>query len=248
VMNGQDAMVQFNTIDGFNERSGNFNAGMLSYNSDNTVFQYNTVSHGVTPGMAFDHDGASGGTVFQYNFSHDNGGGFFLACTQSQEKSGDGIVRYNVSQNDVPGLPFLGVITLPCNPFQNEQIYNNTIYAPGAGAIVANSSGSVATLSNNIFVGSGPSAIFDAQSTFSHNVYWGAGPVPAGDTTAVLADPRLVAPGTATGLLDATGYELRAGSPALGAGVAVPGNGGHDYYGNSIPTPPNIGAYEGTGS
>ncbi|MGO4420556.1 right-handed parallel beta-helix repeat-containing protein, partial [Streptomyces sp. MCAF7] len=37
-------------------------------------------------------------------------------------------------------------------------------------------------------------------------------------------------------------YTLKSGSPAIGAGTAVSGNGGVDYYGATIPSPPNIGA------
>ncbi len=37
-------------------------------------------------------------------------------------------------------------------------------------------------------------------------------------------------------------YTLRYGSPASGAGVSVSANGGSDYYGNTIPSSPSIGA------
>lgn len=40
-------------------------------------------------------------------------------------------------------------------------------------------------------------------------------------------------------------YTLKAGSPALGAGVPVSNNGGLDYYQTAIPNPPNIGADAG---
>ncbi|MFD0164358.1 hypothetical protein ACFVJH_09380 [Streptomyces decoyicus] len=47
---------------------------------------------------------------------------------------------------------------------------------------------------------------------------------------------------------------LRTGSPALGAGVPVPGagvpvpgGGDRDFYGNPVPDPPNVGAYQGHG-
>jgi hypothetical protein len=42
-----------------------------------------------------------------------------------------------------------------------------------------------------------------------------------------------------------TSEQLRAGSLAIGAGVAVTNNGGRDYWGNAISSPPNIGAYNG---
>ncbi|MER7155273.1 hypothetical protein [Streptomyces lydicus] len=40
---------------------------------------------------------------------------------------------------------------------------------------------------------------------------------------------------------------LRAGSPALGAGVPVPGGGFRDFYGNPVPDLPNLGADQGRG-
>ncbi|WP_233517961.1 hypothetical protein [Streptomyces corynorhini] len=40
-------------------------------------------------------------------------------------------------------------------------------------------------------------------------------------------------------------YTLQPGSPATGAGTAVSGNGGTDYYGTTIAGTPNIGADAG---
>ena len=42
-------------------------------------------------------------------------------------------------------------------------------------------------------------------------------------------------------------YTLQSGSPALGNGVAVAGNGGLDYFQSPLTAPPSIGAYSGTG-
>lgn len=44
-----------------------------------------------------------------------------------------------------------------------------------------------------------------------------------------------------------TGYSLQSGSPAAGTGIVVSGNGGVDYYQSTLFSPPNIGAYSGTG-
>ncbi|MEE1746591.1 right-handed parallel beta-helix repeat-containing protein, partial [Streptomyces sp. JV184] len=84
VMTATDgALVERNRLDGFQRRSAGYNAGMWPWNADNTVFQYNEVSGGETTrdGMAYDVDEGTFGTVFQYNVSHDNAGGFFLVCT-----------------------------------------------------------------------------------------------------------------------------------------------------------------------
>lgn len=96
------AVVQHNTVRGFNKRSSGYNAGIWPYNSNDTLFQYNDVSggHGHRDGMAYDVDQGTINTTFQYNRSHDNEGGFFLLCN-----NGPGVVRgakiqHNVSRND----------------------------------------------------------------------------------------------------------------------------------------------------
>src|SRR5262249_10555582 len=78
----KDALVEHNPVDGFQLRSQGYNAGMWLWNADGTVFQFNEVSGGRThrDGMAFDVDQGTDGTVFQYNYSHDNEGGFLLLC------------------------------------------------------------------------------------------------------------------------------------------------------------------------
>ena len=52
---------------------------------------------GQKDGQAFDSDGFCRNTVFQYNYSHDNDGGFMLIC--GRENVGT-TIRYNISQND----------------------------------------------------------------------------------------------------------------------------------------------------
>lgn len=42
-------------------------------------------------------------------------------------------------------------------------------------------------------------------------------------------------------------YALQSGSPGLGTGAAITGNGGVDYYQSALTSPPSIGAYSGTG-
>ncbi|QMU78170.1 hypothetical protein GXW83_23185 [Streptacidiphilus sp. PB12-B1b] len=246
VFNGEHALVEHNVIDGYNERSTDYNVGAYAWNSDDSVFQYNDVSHGVYPAMAFDFEGADTGTVYQYNLSHDNGGGALFSCPSEGTTSSGGIFRYNISQNDV-GPGYLGVITLLCGDEPGTQIYNNTFYDPTTPNMVESSGASTFRITDNIFVGQpGGSALADTANTYAYNAYQditGSGSV---DPHAVLANPLLVAPGTATSRTDAGGYRLGTGSAALGAGTPIAGNGGRDYFGNPIPaTDPNLGAYQG---
>ena len=58
-------------------------------------------------GSAFDTDwGTAGNTIFQYNYTHDNEGGFFLDCIALNRnvECGRTILRYNISLNDGRGI------------------------------------------------------------------------------------------------------------------------------------------------
>ncbi|MFI1620480.1 hypothetical protein ACH4VT_26470 [Streptomyces lydicus] len=95
------------------------------------------------------------------------------------------------------------------------------------------------TFRDNIFAGAAVgSPLADAHNTYDHNLYARLSPVPATDAGAVRGDPRFLAP---------YDVRLRAGSPALGAGVPVPDCGDRDFYGNPVPDPPNLGADQGRG-
>ncbi|MCQ4084255.1 right-handed parallel beta-helix repeat-containing protein [Streptomyces sp. RB6PN25] len=244
VFNGDHALIQHNVVDGYEERSADYNVGAYAWNSDYTVFQYNEVADGKSPGMAFDLEGGDTATLIQYNLSHDNGAGFLFICPSQGSVSSGGIVRYNISQNDQASGVY-GVFTNPCGDEPGTQIYNNTIYAPGAANLVEVYGASTAAFTNNIFIGRPAGSVLnDPHSTYSHNIYQNVSSGSGFGSDAIQADPLLVAPGTATSVGDAGGYQLDDGSPALGAGTAITGSGAHDYFGNPIPSSdPNIGAY-----
>ncbi|GAB2721510.1 hypothetical protein GCM10010442_48370 [Kitasatospora kifunensis] len=246
VFNGASPVVQYNVINGFNERSSDYNVGAYPWNSDNAVFQYNDVSHGVSPAMAFDFEGGNSGAVYQYNFSHDNGGGALFSCPSQGTASTGSIFRYNISQNDV-GSGGLGVITMPCGDEPNSQIYNNTFYDPTSPNMVLTTGASTFAFTNNIFVGQPSGSVFnDPVSTYSYNVFQNISGATSFGAHATQGTAMFVAPGTATSLNTATGYQLATGSPALATGAVVAGNATTDYFGDPIPVfSPNIGAYQG---
>jgi hypothetical protein len=72
------------------------------------VIQYNEAygTKGQRDGEGFDSDWNSKNTLIQYNYSHDNDGGFLLICNEGRrdpaENAGNTgtIARYNISQND----------------------------------------------------------------------------------------------------------------------------------------------------
>ncbi|WP_458788369.1 hypothetical protein, partial [Vallitalea sediminicola] len=65
--------------------------------------QYNEayLTHGTRDGQGFDCDYYSTGTTFQYNYSHDNEGGFMLVCSPKNSTINyHSVIRYNISEND----------------------------------------------------------------------------------------------------------------------------------------------------
>jgi len=102
------ALVEYNIARNCNRRAGAFNAGIWQWSTDNTLLQFNEASetHDTRDGEGFDSDYNSRGTVFQYNYSHDNEGGFMLICSPGQRNPEQNvgnigtIVRRNISRND----------------------------------------------------------------------------------------------------------------------------------------------------
>ncbi|MFK8849710.1 right-handed parallel beta-helix repeat-containing protein [Streptomyces sp. Ac-502] len=245
LFNGNRARVTENTVDGFNIRSTDYNIGAYAWNSNRTVIEHNTVRHGKGPGMAFAVEGGNIGTTYQYNYSQDNGGGFLYFCQDDGEIAKDGVVRYNISQNDAAGAQGLGLLNSFCTGVSNLQIYQNTFYAPNAGSLVEVARPNDFTLQNNVFVGAKDSStVNDRYGTYRYNLFDRVTALPPNGEHNLAGDPLLTAPGTATSVSDANGYRLRTGSPALKAGNRVTGDGGKDFYGNPVPAVPHIGAYQ----
>lgn len=214
------------------------------------VFQYNevfdTVGTGNQDAQPWDID-YSDGTVYQYNYSHNNGGGCVMFCGS---EAYNGVFRYNISQNDLRDL-----IHLAGNP--NGEIYNNVFYIDGAlSTDIFNGSGAAA-IKNNIFYNTSTGrdageTIVQANRTYANNIFYGYDntTLPEG---AITSDPKFVNPGKAPTVSNGgeihensvfDGYKLQSGSPAINAGVAVAGSPKYDFFGNQIGVVPDIGVYE----
>ncbi|MFE7243082.1 hypothetical protein [Streptomyces sp. NPDC057580] len=238
-----NALVEHNTLAGFNMRSGTYNAGMWTANSEDVTFQYNEASGGHTTldGMAWDVDHATRGIVYQYNLSHDNEGGWLLLCPTSTGIR-DFVVRYNISIND----RFRGVENCSGH-IASGAVHNNTVYiGDGVSQVVVNENNSQprqVDFANNIIhkqgTGTASFRLRSGRFAFDHNLFYGV-PQPPGAAASVLADPLFEAPGTNA----SAGYHLRATSPALGAGSLVPDTAAHDFFHTPVPQnePPTIGA------
>ncbi|MDQ6423500.1 cohesin domain-containing protein [Paenibacillus sp. LHD-117] len=231
-------------------------AGVFSWNSNDTVIQFNELSHTGrgNDAQGVEIDALNDNTIVQYNYSHDNFGGFFEWCTIPGYPSYNGTLRYNISQNDGTGY---GVITLFTNNF-GSKAYNNTIYlGPGLDRTVfSRKSGSYNNriqFFNNIVYNDGGLTNLNFHTDvveYSNNLFYGFPNAPAGSIT---ADPKLEAIGTggnyhADGpdvFSTLTGYRPLPDSPAIDAGRAEENNGGRDFFGTSLTNGlPDIGAVE----
>lgn len=104
-------------------------AGMWVHSSDDAIFRYNEVGFmklnpGAGDGEAFDADISCRNCIFEYNYSHDNEGGFMLLCATSLGATERTIVRHNLSVND--GIDGRSTIVVSCN-VRDTEFYGNTI-------------------------------------------------------------------------------------------------------------------------
>lgn len=119
-----------------------------------TVMQYNEVAYTARPGAdgeAFDTDHCESNCLIQYNYSHDNAGGFVLLCNGFKGESQGAVIRYNLSVND--GASANGACVQFIGDVKGAAIYNNTFWLSAASRIMdvwRNKAGST-LIANNIF-------------------------------------------------------------------------------------------------
>lgn len=252
------ALVEYNVLHGGRMRCDDYAAGIWPFDSDDTLIQFNEVSgmKGTKDGQGFDADYSCRRSVFQYNYSHDNEGGFFLICGPGNSYNEDTIIRYNISQND-------GINTARVFHFgggsRNTRIYNNTIYVGPQQdlplILCGEWDGGVprdAVIENNIFYVDGR-VTYDLSKSrnmvFNRNVFFGNHVGMPPDTNAITARPPLANPGgAADGFRSLAAYQFRAGT-RFPSGVILPNNGGRDLLGTPLSTnsPPRLGALERQG-
>ncbi|MEK7782128.1 MAG: right-handed parallel beta-helix repeat-containing protein [Verrucomicrobiota bacterium] len=255
VWGSNGALIEHNTIRGGRMRCDDHAAGIWPFASDDTLIQFNEVSgmRGIKDGQGFDADYLWRRSVFQYNYSHDNEGGFILICAPGHSYNEDTIVRYNISQND-------GINTARVFHFggaaKNTQVYNNTIYVGPKQdlplVLFTEWDGGHAAgtrFYNNLFYVAGR-ATYDwgkARDTiFENNIFCGPHVQPPPDARGTTNCPPLTSPGTGgNGFDSVAGYQLKPGSESP-SGRMVQDNGGRDFFGKPVSTnkPPRIGASE----
>jgi len=102
------ALVEHNIARDCNRRAKSYNAGIWPWSTDNSVLQLNEAAFTRTTqdGQGFDSDYNSRNTLLQYNYSHDNEGGFLLICSPVERNREDNfgnegtVARHNISRND----------------------------------------------------------------------------------------------------------------------------------------------------
>ena len=102
------ALVEHNIARRCNQRSTEYNAGIWQWSTDNTLLRLNEAfeTRGTHDGEGFDSDYNSRNTHFEYNYAHDNDGGFLLICTPVTRDEVNNVgnvgtlVQHNISRND----------------------------------------------------------------------------------------------------------------------------------------------------
>ena len=269
VLSCDKALIEHNRLHKGRQRVLTSCAGIWPYRCDGTVIQFNEVSgmKGFEDGMSFDVDDFCHNTVFQYNYSHDNDGGFLLVMPHTNGT----VVRHNISQNDGNGSRIIHFT----RPVETLEVYNNIFYVgPGMttqliqyGPKSFDSPG--VSFANNIFYvdgsvsierlilekkmnpdGTYPSEMVieeSAERAFRNNIFF----PPSNfknrpqDPSNKTFNPGLVSPGSGKDdIKSLSGYRLKLDSPCIGAGLFIKENGGRDFWGDALPSSgsPDIGA------
>ena len=238
-------------------------AGIWTVASRNTVISRNEVygmkGGGPNDGMAFDADGwdepsTVEGDIFEYNYSHDNNGGFMLFMSFAKNIT----VRYNVSVNDVGVTGAKKLFLIQSSPNKNRYVYNNTfvinnpidkIFWEGAGA----------EFSNNIFYTTSTinkicDKVLDTRAVFNNNSFypettfktlnWGTAIL----NNNIYTNPQLMNPTVySNGFNAVSNFMISNSSPCRNTGVQIINNGGKDFLGKVLPNGnPDIGAFQYT--
>jgi hypothetical protein len=228
-------------------------AGIWPFACDDTLIQFNEVSGtlGTLDGQGFDSDYGCRRSVFQYNYSFQNEGGFMLICSPGDGVNDDTIIRYNISVHD--GVNSARVFHFGGGA-KRTHVYNNTVVV-GAHQdlpmmLFTEWNGGKAKdsrFTNNLFiVEEGGRATYkfgpSSGNVFENNLFAGKHEgLPAG--VEIFTAPKFAGP-----LKPAPGFDsLKAFRPLKAIpGKAIENNGGRDFFGKRLPRnrAPSIGAIE----
>ncbi|MGL4336935.1 MAG: right-handed parallel beta-helix repeat-containing protein, partial [Turicibacter sp.] len=204
------ALIEYNVVGDARYQNTGYNAGIWPFQASNTVVQYNEVyrTHGVQDGQGLDCDHLSSYTVMQYNYSHDNEGGFMLVMNGFPHTAPT--IRYNISQNDKDKTIEFSRGTPAGTMFYNNTIYSDSLLS-GRGGIIdlpntkAGTGNRDVYFFNNLFYYPEGQSMYVMKSDapknldkfhFYNNAYFGGIAVPAEEEYAIVENPYLRAVGT----------------------------------------------------
>lgn len=254
-------VIEYNVVNGAGQTATDPAIALWVHNSSNALIQYNECYNtqalvGNTDGQGFDLDIQTENSTVQYNYSHDNKGGFIGLYQDGISANGtkNNTIRYNISQNDGKK------IFLQAGPVYNNSYYNNTVFVGSRNnADICqfwswNGYSDSTYFKNNIFykVGSGGYQFSSStNNVFEYNCFFGYHPASEPtDMHKITSDPGLVSPGSGgVGRALDSSYKLLSTSPCKDTGVAIAGSGNNDYGGNTVPynNGVDMGAYEYNG-
>jgi hypothetical protein len=240
----KDAVYEHNVL----AHSSRYSTGhsIFCFNTDGIKIQcneaYGNVGEGGIDRGGFDADYNCINTFIQYNYSHDN----HWFCGIMKRRNRNVVIRYNISQNDQKGIYFYGFETT--REARDIHIYNNTHFVRKGFDVSVFPEGRTplnSLFENNIFY-------FEGQGTwgknakgintvFRNNLYFNITPH-ASDSQPITGDAMFARPGV-TGMdvdlktMNALrGYRLKSGSPCVGRGITIEGNGGQDLLKTDLVT------------
>lgn len=250
----QSPVIQYNVLRGAGHYISGASAGIWAWDSNNALFQYNETADlsGAGDAYGYDEDYNQDHTIYQYNYSHNNFGGFLLSCEHCGSPGGtNSIVRYNISVDDGPLLGTCSSTGFGCQDMGGLSNYANT-YVKTAATIATFSNGGRLSGFNNILYEGKPTTdnVYCAYGPCHHNLLYNV--TDGGETGDVSADPQFfLSTNVPSGIGNLRGLELNVGSPGIGAGAMAPSDGTtqQDFFGNAISSSSalNMGAYNGPG-
>ncbi|MCM3748841.1 right-handed parallel beta-helix repeat-containing protein [Paenibacillus pasadenensis] len=248
VTDSTNPLIEYNVVNGAGTTAGYYDciAGIWAFSTSGAVFQHNEAfnvknTNGLCDRQGFDADYETTATTFQYNYSHDNAGGFLLVMGSAFQVT----VRYNMIMEAGFNGSAGGHLTA----------YNNTIYVP-ADAVNPDITSDTGT-ENMIATGSSKNNIVYRAGTVgklptdgamkSNNLIYGISLPTSYNSTNLNVDPQFVGPLPTTmpiGINNVGAFRIKPTSPAINAGALIASNGGKDYFGGTVVADdvPNIGA------
>ena len=257
LINADGGLAEYNLVtvsadEDWNYMANPAHAAIWMWDCNNVTMQYNEAAYteSYQDGMAFDFDYGNQNVLYQYNYSHNNKGGFWMSCP-GPAYTVNAVARYNISIND-GGYDGARMVRVGEPGSVGNQFHNNTMYWDHDYKINAVEQGtwggtgtSGTDIYNNIFFGDSDMVVTSPHLRYSNNCVYGsvaqAYPVEE-DPGVVIADPQFTDVGQASepprgkfenytvSLGSPDGFTLQGDSPCIDAG--------RDYL--DIPTKDNI--------